>query len=995
MIFDFVKIHTGGMKYSLFIGHKLAWMIGLIVLLAGGVPQRVQAQETLRYDVVLQGVPLEEALRQLLTKTDLNLAFDQSLVTDKWVYCVAEQSMAEEALRCVLKGTGLDFYRLSSGLYVLTELPEARPLVGNLQGIVVDSETGEPLPNAHVLLADGSLGTVSNEAGRFLFADLEPGYYRLTTSYLGYRNRIDSVWVEPETTAQTRLSLDIEAFTVTPIVVDAMQWRVPSDTLGKTVLSREALLRVPNSGLADISRSLNALVGIRLSDATADLHVQGSETGEHQFRLDGAPVFIPVSIGGLVGPFSPFALGRVTVHKTGFGAEVGSQSAGVIQAEHALGQDGPQTLDVQVDPMSVNARLGFEAGTPGQTATSFLLAGRTGLWDLYAPSAVRGMLEDWNRTDPFMFSAFRAIPQQDINTTPFFRRGFSTGDPGLGFLDTHAALRKQFGPLRSLHASAYWGRRRLDSEQDLFDVAVTPQNRLDIVLRDTEPDTRDRYVWNNVTAQMRYEAVLNGRMMMSLRGRASLYRLRHDIVVSAPVQSAVLANAALEPLIDLRDDNGNRIHEYAVEARLDYAALDRWSLEAGIEPTYTLSRFLVHGTRQAPIAHASGGWRLAGFLTNRFTLSRRLTLDAGSRFTYLTAQQKMYAEPRLALRYDHPGGALGPWSARLATGLYRQFVNQFDVSSRSARALLATSRMWLGVDDTISPPHTAHLGGEMGFRPATGWTVRLEGYYKQHLHLLAVDYAAPTQQRVIPQTGGTDAFNDAEASANFLAGDLPIPSQPQSSFLADGEGYAYGGAALVEKKWHRLRLEARYEYSRSERSFGSFYNGNTITTPWNEPHRIELAFDLAPTDGLTILGRWHSIWGRTWGFRQSYYDFLGAYRERLLAVARSNTTPEETDFDVLSIHDIINHIVAYQLQHPEDHQLPALHQLDLSLAYTHKLGATTAQIRLDLLNVFDYNNVADWRFAFDPEIYRRRQLLIREERHLLPFTPSLALRLAW
>ena len=111
--------------------------------------------------------------------------------------------------------------------------------------------------------------------------------------------------------------------------------------------------------------------------------------------------------------------------------------------------------------------------------------------------------------------------------------------------------------------------------------------------------------------------------------------------------------------------------------------------------------------------------------------------------------------------------------------------------------------------------------------------------------------------------------------------------------------------------------------------------------------------------------------------------------------ARSDGTFEETEFNLLSIDDIIEHINAYKIHRPEDHLLPAVHQLDLSVAYARRLGATTAQIRLDLLNVLDATNVADWRFAFDPEAYRRRALLVREERHLLPFTPSLALRLAW
>ena len=959
-----------------FINRRIGYPALLIVLVMGSLAPGVQAQDGARYDVVLQGVSLEDALRQILTTTDINLAFDQILVEGKRAYCADEQLTAEDLLRCILDGTGLDFYRLSSGLYVLTETAEAQPRFGRLQGIVVDRETGEPLPNAHVLLADGSTGTVSNEAGRFLLANLKPGYHRLTTSYLGYRNRIDSIWVHPDTTAPARLTLDAEPLTVTPIIIDGMQWRLLSDSLGTVALSQQSLLRAPGRS-PDVARSLTSLVGIRLSDATADLHVQGGETGEHQFRIDGAPVFIPVSIGGLVGPFSPFAVGRVTVHKSGFGAEVGSQSAGVIQTEHALGQTTPHSFDLQVDPLSVNARLGLQSGSEERTNTAFLFAGRLGLWDVYAPPPVEDLLDDWNRTDPFMLAAFQAIPAETDPATPApFRRIFSTGDPGVGFLDAHAAGRIRFGPLRSLHFSTYWGRRDLDSDRSPFDTPVTRLN-------DNTTRTRDRYSWSNSTSQVRYEAVLGPRLLASLRGRASLYRLRHDIVLR-PIAEVDQANAAFDARLDPRDDNNNRIQEYAVEARFDVAAQNDWNVAIGVEPTYTLSRFLVQGTPQLPISHQSDGWRIASFINNRFTLSRRLNVDVGSRFTYLAAGQRVFAEPRLAVRYDQPGGLLGPWSMRVATGLYRQFVNQFDVSSRSSRALLASSRMWLGVDSTVSPPHAAHVAGEWLLKPGSGWTFRLEGYYKKHLHLLAVNYA-PTD---LPRNAlaGTDGVE---------ANDLPIPSFDQRVFLADGEGPSYGGAVLVEKKWSRARVEARYEYSQARRSFRPFYNGATIPTPWNEPHRVELALDWQPAGGLTLAGRWRSIWGRTWGFRQAYYDFLGAYRTRLLAAARAEEPLEVTDFAVFSIDDVINHILAYQLQHPQDHTLTPIHQFDVSVAYTHRLAGLNIQTRLDLLNVFDRDNVADWRLAFDQEFYNRSGLLKQEERLLLPFTPSLALRVGW
>lgn len=956
--------------------HPLRRRLCLLVLLGvvtAWFPQPGHAQDAPRYDFVLRGVSLDDALRQLINTTRLDLAFDPTLTADKRAYCIAEQQSAEDILRCILEGTGLEFYRLSSGLYVLTEGAETPPLYGNLQGIVVDQDTGEPLPYAHILLADGAMGAVSNETGRFHFADLKPGYYRLTTSYLGYQHRVDSVWVSPNNTVEAHVPLASDPIVVAPIVIDGMQWRLLSDSLGLASASQQDLLRTPNRGLPDVVRSLGSLVGVRLSDATADLHIQGGEAGEHQFRLDGAPVFIPVSIGGLVGPFSPFAVGRVTVHKTGFGAALGSQSSGVVQIEHALGQAAPQALDVQVDPLSLNARLGLGFG-PNRSRTSLLLAGRFGLWDVYEPPPMRELLDDWNQADPFMMAAFGTQNLPEKASAPLlFQRSFLTGNPGIGFYDAHAAARFRFGTLHSLHVSTYWGRRELDSDR----ARIPFSERALAADVNAPPTTRDLFVWDNSTTQLRLESVLSPRVLASLRGRASLYRLRHDFALVESIQEE--DGTAISRVNLAFEDNGNRIQEYAVEARLDWAVQDRWHLEAGVEPTYTLSRFLIQGTQLFPISHQSSGWRVASFLTNRFTLSRRLTADVGTRLTYLAARQQAYAEPRLALRYDHPGGRLGPWSFRLASGLYRQFVNQFDVSSRSARGLSATSRAWLAIDSTVSPPHAAHLAAEWLWQPRPGWTFRLEGYYKRHLHLLAVDYAAHPPE--IVREGPDDAHT--VPGAEFSESDLPLPSSSQDSFLADGSGRAYGATVVIEKRLRGLRLEARYEYSRAQRSFPLFYDGDTVPAPWDEPHRLELAVDWMPFKNMTLLGRWRGIWGRSWGFRQSYYDFLGAARSVVHAI------PE-------NIQDImIDQIIAYRLRRPQRHRLPPVYQLDLSAAYTLHLGGLRLQTRLDLLNVLDQSNVADWRFIYDQDFYRGHRLLKRDDRLLLPFTPSLALRMSW
>ena len=955
-------------------------LLALLCLLALASSSRAQRA----YDVVLQGVPLEEALTELMTRTDLVLGFDQRLVAGKWTNCVTYEATGEEALQCVLQGTGLDYFRLPSGLYVITERAEARIRYGALHGVVVDDRTGEPLEHAHIMLHPGN-GTTSNQDGRFIFSNLEPGLYAVTTSYIGYSSPLVYVRVVPDSVAQTRLALRQEVIVErTPIVVNGLAWRVPSDTLGQQSLDRDALHRASGGLLPEVGRALSTMVGVRLNDATADLHIQSSGSGEHQYRLDGAPVFVPVSIGGLVGPFSTYALSRLTVHKTGFGADIGSQTAGVIAATHALGLRSGRHIDVHVDPMSINARASHSL----KDGSAIMAAGRVGLWDVYAPPSVHGMLRRWNQTDQFMYSAFRAVPQPITSGINVFDESLASLDPGLHFSDVHFALRKRYNVLSSVHASAYWGRRQLESQEHPAGTGYIPISDL---LRQTAPGVQDNYVWDNFTGQIRYEAVAGTRIMASAQARASLFRLQHGITTAKITQQAVMSNESLSSQIDLRDDNGNRVREFGLAGRLTYALWRGWNVEAGLEPAYTHSRFLVHGTRTAPIAHEHGTWRMESFLQNRIPINERLTVDAGTRVTYLHSRRSWYAEPRLSVRYDVSESRFGPWSARLATGLYRQYVTQFDVTSRSARALRSSSRMWMALDKTVAPPKAAHVSLEGVVRPSRGWSVHAEAYFKRLMHLLSINYATPVSSSV-----ATEFAENSTDLSSFISEGTLLPSQLQSTFLSPGSGHAYGVGVRTEKRLQRLQLKAGYEFSRTARSFGAQFEGRTIAAPWNEPHRLEFEADFFATRNLVSQVRWHSIWGRTWGFRQSYYDFLGAYGQQLLELLetpRVDVSP--SGFDLLSVPIVVDHIRAYRLEHPEEHRLPAVHQLDLSIAYTQHLRTTRMQVRADAINILGFNNVADWGLVADPDAPADDALLVISERSTLPITPSLALRLIW
>jgi len=936
-----------------------AFAVVAVLLSPVGTPASAQEQTSERteenlYTMAWRGVVLDDALRQFREATRLDISWDPLLTEGKRAFCVAERLSAEGVLTCLLGGTGLDFIRRSNGLYVLEIATEGPALYGNLRGIVLDGETAQPLSYAHILISDVNRASIANLDGLFIFPRLLAGDYRIRVSHLGYETSEQTITIAAGTSESIEVVLDTgQPILISQVIVDGIGMMPSSTLLGAPQASQEEVTGELSAGTSGLIRSLDALPGVRVNDATADIHIQGGEAGEHQFRLDGAPVFLPLNVASFIGPFSPFALGKITVNKAGFGAPLGSQISGVIAAEHDLRAPSGRVssagsnsqFTVQVDPLSTNARHTGYWLRPSGTKVTTLGAARIGTWSLMAPPSLASLMDDWNVIDTFLLSAFAE------QNTPFANLP-SSGDPAIQFADIHAATKIQSG-LRTVTASSYWGHSSLGN--NLADVDLLGDGGTGVV-RNT---FKDIYSWQNGMSQIRISNVRSARMLTAFSARGSFYRLTHDFDAS---DSESAQNT---------EDDGNRVYELGLGSDLNYFPGGRHEFELGAEWILTGSRFTVAGTQQFPLMHTSSGWRLTSFIQDRVRLGAHAVLEGGSRFTWLQANRTLYAEPRLSARFDWLNTPVGGFSLYLGTGLYRQFVSQFDISSRSPRTFVSSTRFWMGNDHSVTPPKAAHFAAEMLILPNPDWTITLESFYKRQYHILSVDYSAATA---------------SQSSLN------------QDAFLNTTRGYSYGLSGGVKRRIGPGNVKVRFDHTRSMRRIRNLFDDRMLSVPWNEPLRLEVSADVAPWRRLVILGRWRSIWGREWGYRKSYYDFLSAHLNdvtSLLDQMRENGVSAD------AIRRVERQISNYDLTDPSAHTLAPIHQLDVSAAYSFRLGDYSLQLRTDIVNVLDRSNTAEWRFQMDEETYfgggelPSSGLLERSRRLLLPRVISVAARLTW
>ncbi|MES3631017.1 MAG: carboxypeptidase-like regulatory domain-containing protein [Longimonas sp.] len=903
---------------------SLRLLIG-VVLLAGlsssgpALAQQVAPDDDEpRYTMALRGVPLDEALQHFVDTTNEDIAYSNELVRDRRTYCRIRNASPSELLHCILRDTGADYVVTSDGTYLIVNAFQAPEATGRLIGTVVDSETGTPLPRANVLLADAATGMATTPSGRFSFPDVIAGSHQLVVTHVGYEAVVDSVWVPPAGRKSVRISMAPQPVRSQPVVVDGLQQRLPSFALGTNAMAREDLSPLAAPGTPDIVHSASQQIGVTLSQPRADLHVQGGAQNEHVMLLDDVPIREPTTVGGVLSAFSPQALRRIDVHKAGFPARYGSYTAGVIAAEHDLSRTKTRHATATVDPVSANLRTEAQWNQTGSGTGRAMATARVGVWNAYRSPALRHRLSTWTRPDPML-------------ATWWVDNGDAMGQlvdhlsaPDLQFSDVHGAVQQELSSFHQLYVSAYHGsnRMRTDASSLLADEGGHARRF----------DTQGRTGWTNTMVQARHDWLATDR----LSGQVQVYGSRHRSDSFFGMRSTLSDSTPDDQLDQVApapsgtSDHAleeNEIAEWRARALAEVSLSPRYRLSASVAPTYWRGHVHMRNRFVGDINHEVRTWQLTGHLEGEASLGLGTTLTAGTRLTYLSAQQMVYAEPRLALRYDRSTSPIGGIAARLAGGIYRQYVTQAQVSNDGPMAAVPSMRFWLPLDGSLAPPRAYHAAADLRIQPASNWSVQWETYYKWQPNTLHLDFA--TLVDPVP-------LQDVRAAQTATA-------RQQSDFMASGAGRAYGTALRVQRSGSRVDATVRAELERSQRRYAGRFEDRFVPAPWEQPVRIGGDLSVQIVDGLHAVGSWQGIWGRSWALRRAYYDYTP---HTYAAQSR----------------------IGADLTRPGRQQLAPFSRVDLGLQAERRIAGVTVEAQLNVVNVLDRANAFDWSLGSDGSV---------------------------
>lgn len=252
---------------------------------------------------------------------------------------------------------------------------------GKLSGTVTDAETGEPIPGATVLLENTTLGTATDEQGRYVVIGISPSTYSVRFSFVGYSTQVvEDVQITSDRTTTLDAELQAEVLEGDEVVVEAQRPVVDaSQTTSRSLVTQEEIARLPVTTLQDvISRTANNFEGF----------IRGSRRIETKTVIEGIDVTDALyaltpnaskgqTYAGLVynntnkadqtnvGIFTlnPEAVSEVTVNTGATDARYATGAGGIINV----------VMDEGRGPIrgSVSARMAPQINVPGPDSLAF------------------------------------------------------------------------------------------------------------------------------------------------------------------------------------------------------------------------------------------------------------------------------------------------------------------------------------------------------------------------------------------------------------------------------------------------------------------------------------------------------------------------------------------------------------------------------------------------------------------------------------------------
>ena len=339
-----------------------------------------------------------------------------------------------------------------------------------LSGYIKDSETGEDMIGAGILIKELKQGTITNTYG-FFSISLPKGTYTVEISFIGYNTITKTIKLDKD--VRLNLNMPPQSITTKEVVVSAKREdnNIRSSRMSTIELPVEKIKQLPAfMGEIDVLKTIQLLPGVQsASEGNGGFYVRGGGPDQNLILLDGATIYNASHLFGFFSVFSADAIKNVNLIKGGMPAKYGGRLSSVLDI--SMKEGNSKKFKVQGGIGTIATRLTVE-GPIVKDKASFIISGR--------------------RT------------YIDILTKPFVPKDAKSAGSGYYFYDLTAKVNYRFSDKDRLFLSGYFGK-------DVFSFARADRG------------FEIKIPWGNAMGTLRWNHLFNKKLFFNLTGVISDY----------------------------------------------------------------------------------------------------------------------------------------------------------------------------------------------------------------------------------------------------------------------------------------------------------------------------------------------------------------------------------------------------------------------------------------------------------------------------------------
>lgn len=859
--------------------------------------------------------PLVKVLDQLIQDEKLLIIYQDDHVRGKNVIFSCESCTAENIIDEILSGTDLA-WKKNDEQFIITR-PWLQSKGSTISGMVYNSLTGEPLPYVNVAVKNTYVGDVTNPYGYFAFSGIKSKTALLQLSYIGYK---------PQELLLSNFQKALQPISI-KMIPNILEGK-DVNTYGKEfeilhtiennsriAFAPRQISALPSLGELDIMRSLQMFPGISVGKiGTAGLFIRGGTPDQNLITFDGMTLYHIDHFFGFFSAFNPNAVKDVQVYKSEFPVKYGGRISGIVELSGKNGDFNKKHFSLSTGMLSTGIVLELPLWKRGSI---FLSARRSHIDYFKTPiyDLISGYITGEN---------FSGVATDAVYYAPFADSMQTFAPPQFYFYDLNGKITLMPTKRDIVSFSIYKG-------LDYFDQTITEKSdfQLDDDSYNYEIDLHDRSSWGNFGTSFRWSRQWQPKLFSHLFIASTTYN-------SETFSKSIINAPFYDPIPDINLNEKNQVKDTSIRLESEWVLSANHKAELGLGVSLFQTKFSTSYAERIWSVDKGNDVLLGHmYLQDQWNPNEKLQLTTGIRSNYFNRFNKLYYEPRVALRYLIDDDI----ALKASFGQYYQFINRFI----NKNSLDGANDFWLVVGDSIKPASSKNL--ILGIHNTNNkYSFGIEAYLKVIDNLTEYN----RQQTIL-----------AEITGNTIFDDVPL--------FYVGKGYSQGFELSVQKKRGIITGWASYNYGKVEYLFPKLNNGVSYLADHDRTHEFKCT-------GVYSIG--------TWNFSASWvYSSGRVYTDVINQIEIQNW--DEAYFDAADAPDIYYYVLQGKRNR---YRFPPIHWLELAINKKIMIGQISSEINLSIFNVYNQRNISYRRYE-----YWKSPITITDVA-MIGFTPSLNIK---